>query len=810
MADDDWFTAPPKRRGNPQSLAKARQTRLANHEKEREEERLARVKEIEKKKRARARKIAAAKQAAADQPFRVSTLNNSETLKPEPKPASEPGEKLNKPPPPKIEAAAPPLSSMELAEQRGRLFRHFMENPWFAHAYLFKKRHGAASSPAHRALVFAIWQKGPRANLEAFRGFGKSTLLEETVVLRCGLRLHHNFVIFGSSERRAVERLDAIKTEIILNELVTGAFGPLKGDTWQETKVVLSNGVAIQAVGRDQSLAGIKFRDWRPDGVLVDDLEDIDELRTDADRQQTWHWFLTSLIPSLDNPLSTWVRVLGTRRGSGSLPERLENAGWPGAKFPIETVDDTGARKATWPAKFPLPKIDELRGLYQGDLLTYEQEFMCRATSERARLFSRSTFRYEERRPSWHAVQVMYDPARTKSQTSATTGKAVWSWVGNRLVVWECGGHFFSPDELVHDIIETARRWKPTEVAVEKTGLNEWLMQPLRHEMLKQGILVPLKGVEAPRGKLDFIAALQPLFRAGEVSFAGDPSQFKSLEDQLLSFPRGRIDAPNALAYARSLRPGAPLFDAFAEHHIARDCRAWDDTPLYLAAHSDGHVVAGVLVQRRRGQLAVLADWVIEGSPGEAAGLLATEVALAHGATTNRENLVYGAGADLFKLPLREERVAATGIRWILPPEHFNEWHNLGLVQAIKRLPAPVAMGAEPHKGRVELALALGRTIQGEPEIQISEEASWTLKAFAGGYARATTREGLPDKTAAANIYRVLMEGLESFCGMTGSLAAEAAGREPDPSLPAQPLAYTKGGVPYRSAIPDRGTPRHG
>ena len=691
------------------------------------------------------------------------------------------------------------------AQQRATLFRHFLKNPWWAHSYLFRHRHAEASSPAHKQCIADIWDRDPHRNIEAFRGFGKSTLLEETVILRCGLRLHHNFVIFGASERRAVERLEAVKTEITVNEFIVGAFGSLRGDIWQETKIVLSNGVCVQAIGRDQSLAGIKFRDWRPDGVLVDDLEDVDEIRTDMDRVRTWNWFLKSMIPSLDRPTDSWVRVLGTRRGSGSLPERLEASGWPTSKFPIEAINERGERQATWPAKFPLAKIDELKELYRGDLHTYEQEFMCRATSDRARLFQKERFRYEPSRPSWHAVYVFYDPARTKTAGSATTGKAVWSWVGNRLVVWECAGHFWSPDELVADIVRTTGEYGPVWVGVEKTGLNDWLMQPLRHEMLRQGILIPLLGVEAPRGKLDFIGALQPLFQGGEVIFAGLPQEFKGLEDQLLSFPRGRIDAPNALAYARTLRPGAPVYDNFADGHIARSLAAHHDTPLYLAANTDGSIVAGLLVQRRGNGLAVLADWVREGSPREVVGELAGDVALAHGGTTLTEHPLYGTGSDLFKVPVWQSRVAATEIKWIVPPAHFNEWNNHGLVQAIRSLPQPCGMGGEVSGGRDKLSQMLDQVHGGERSVLISENARWCLRALSGGYARAMGGRGLAEVQAQNGLYRVLMEALESFVGAgINDQAATMSG--PDAGLSAaQPLAYTRSGVAYRSAIPDRG-----
>ena len=695
----------------------------------------------------------------------------------------------------------------EAALIRAQLFRRILNNPWFAHSHLFAHRHSEKSSPAHQAAVLAIWHPDPHLNLEAFRGFGKSTLLEETVLTRCGMRLHHNFVIFGASERRAVERLDAVKTEIVTNELLTGLFGPLKGDIWQETKIVLSNGCAIQAMGRDQSLAGIKFRDWRPDGILVDDLEDPEEQRNDSERAQTWNWFLRSMIPSLDRPMQTWIRVLGTRRGSGSLPERLENAGWRTVKFPIEHLDKDGSRRATWDcSKFSLAKIDELRELYRGDLHTFEQEYMCRASSERAQLFKREQVRYRpELRPSWHGVYVMYDPARTKTQTSATTGKAVWSWVGNKLVVWECGGHFWSPDELIADIIATARHYGPVWLGVEKTGLNEWLMQPLRHAMLKAGILIPLIGVEAPKGKLDFIGGLQPLFSAGEVEFAGLPEQFRVLEDQLQSFPRGRIDAPNALAYARILRPGQVIYDGFSEQNIAT-VEALDDIPLYLAGNADGQVVSAVLVQRRRGDMVVLADWLFEGTPAEVVADLAAEVALAHGGTTLSERAVYGEGSDLYKLPVYEPRLTASEVKWVVPPSHFNEWNNHGLVQAIRGLPASCGLGADPAVGRVRLGAELGHRQGGEAAVLVDERAKWCCRALAGGYARAVGNRGLAAVEAERGVYRTLMEGLESFVGAGAVGAAadrEGAGLAAVPS--SQPLAYTRGGVPYRSVIPARG-----
>lgn len=691
--------------------------------------------------------------------------------------------------------------------QRADVIQRFLRDPWLAHSYIFAHRHTEESCEAHKACVADIWSGDARRNIEAFRGFGKSTLLEETLILKAAMRMFHNILIVGAAEARAIERLAAIKHEILTNETLEATFGQLKSEPWQETRIVLSNGVCIQALGRDQSILGLKYLDWRPDAVLIDDVEPADETRSEAEKLKTWNWFTRALVPSLDSPVNSWIRVLGTRRGALSLSERLETAGWPTSKYPIETVGERGERAATWEAKFPLSKVDDLRAMYRGDLHAYEQEFMCRASSDAARLFKREELRYEQRGRTFEPVWVMYDPARTKGQTSATTGKAVWSWVGNKLLVWECAGHMWTPDEIIDDVIATARKYGPVSVAIEKTGLNDWLMQPLRHAMLREGILLPLVGVEAPRGKLDFIAALQPLITAGELILMGEPSDFASFAEQVHSFPRGRIDAPNALAYARTLRAGQPQYPDFGQRHVDVDSRALDDLPLFLGCNSDGQVVAAQLVQRRGRGLVVLADHLAEGLPGEVVAELAAEVALLHQATTRHTARHYQGGDDLYKLPQSLETVAPTQANWVIPPDHFQAWNNHGLEQAIRRIPARVSMGKPPADGRAAVSRALREESMGVPRLMVSSEATWTLRAMSGGYVRGVGGSGLPNERAQPGIYRVLMEGLESLVGSllvgasadSGEGAPGIAGDAPSP----QPIAYTRGGVAYKSAIPE-------
>ena len=154
------------------------------------------------------------------------------------------------------------------------------------------------------------------------------------------------------------------------------------------------------------------------------------------------------------------------------------------------------------------------------------------------------------------------------------------------------------------------RELRPVEIGFEKNGLDEWALQPLQHEQSRRRQSLPLRAVSAPRGKIDFIGGLHPLFKVGEVEFAKRTAE---LAEQPLGFPRGRIDAPNALAYA--LRPGPAVKRAFdARGHVGEADVVWGK-PVWLPLNAWAGLVTGVLTQYVDGQIAILGDWMVDGEP---------------------------------------------------------------------------------------------------------------------------------------------------------------------------------------------------
>jgi hypothetical protein len=601
----------------------------------------------------------------------------------------------------------------------------------------------------------------------AFREFGKSTIAEEAFIIGACYRLFRNAIITGSTEKRACERLRAIKHEIETNELLDSLFGYQVGKVWNEAEIILNNGTRIIAVGRGQSMRGTKHLHYRPDFGFVDDIEDKEHVTSPEARDETQQWFMDEFLPCFDK--GARIRMNATPLDKDSLPMRIRKwDAWTTRVSPIEHVTPTGERAATWPARYPLEWITDKRKEYEdaGDTEGYAREYMCVAEDPRAKIFTSAMFRVESRVHTWQPTFAMYDPARTTKSTSATTGWCVWSWVSNRLIIWDGGGELWKPDELIDHIFKINDQYNPVEIGIEEDGLNEFILQPLRHAQLQRNTLIPLRAQKAPRGKIGFIEGLQPYFLAGEVSFA---KELPGLVQQFLSFPTGRIDGPNALAYAPRMRPGVVVYENFAAGNVVDDLHVRANTPVWLCLNASQGLTTAVAVQYVEGALHVLEDYVREGDPG---------AVLEHmvGAAT----LEYGA------------------VRLVAGDSHYGRYDHLGLRGAVVKLPAELRHGGSEIDGRNELRELFQRHVRGSPAIRVSTRAHWTLNAFAAGYARAVDKRGVVQEEARDGVYRTLMEGLEAFTALlkVGTLS------DSPPNV-----RMTEGGQRYVSALPGRSAP---
>jgi hypothetical protein len=266
--------------------------------------------------------------------------------------------------------------------------------------------------------------------------------------------------------------------------------------------------------------------------------------------------------------------------------------------------------------------------------------------------------------------------------------------------------------------------------------------------------------------KDSFIRGLQPFFKAGEVEFVNVSAEARG---QLLAFPTGRKDFPNALAYALMLRPGLPVYDGFGRDHV-KDTLIRARSPWWLAVHATVQYTTAVLLQVVDGTVRVHADWIREGPPGE---VLAEVVGAA--------NLESGGVCRVVCPPHDSDRTVDT----------------VGLRVAGRAIQLEMRNGGDVVRGREALRSLLRERRREEPMIQIAHGARWTLNAFAGGYAYAMDKRGQVAREPVDGPYRVLMAGLESFCAAVRMLA------DVDPVDDAKRYAYAADGRRYVTIRPN-------
>ena len=653
--------------------------------------------------------------------------------------------------------------------QREELLRVFNEDRIYAHEVLFAHRHRDVTPEFHRQTLINFYSSHPRVAVEAFRGAAKSTLIEEYVILSCLFREVVFPIFVGNAYGMACERLAAVKQELTNNDGLIELFGDQHGPVWSEGEIVLANGIKIQAIGARQSMRGVKHNEHRPDLAVIDDLEDEEMVATKEAILKNKRWFNGTLRPALD-PKGK-IRMLGTPLHPDALIEQvMKNPDWLTLRFPICYIDENGIEQATWPTRFPMEWVAKLREQYiaDGALTEFEQEYMCRSESAALKPFKPDMIQVAAVRSAYLAKKIIVDPARTVDERrSAQTGYIVESWLGNKLIIHEAFGRFHRPDEIVDTIFKLDEEHSPVEIAVEVDGLEEFLMQPLRNEMLKRGRVLPIVPVRAPKNKDAFITGLQPFYIAREVIHA---KHLPELDAQLLQFPKGRKDILNAEAYALRLRSGRPVYEDFQDAHVAETLELDARRPAFLAMSARPTTTAAALLQLIDGTIRVYQSWVENQTPIECFKNIIDDAAL----------------------------VAGRKVEIIVPMEQFEKYTGTGIPGAARIARAEIKPAAMSVTCEGNLKDYLCRTVRGEPAFLVDMDARWVINALAGGYGRKLNASGVMQSEPEQNEYHIIMEAIEAFIGWYGTLQDT---RDSDPN---RRYNTTADGRTYLTTLPQR------
>lgn len=258
-----------------------------------------------------------------------------------------------------------------------------MSHKMFFSIYLAKYANAYATAP-FQSEIFRLTEdkEAKMVVIVAFRDSAKSTICTTSFPLWSILTGQAKFVIIaGNTRPLARQHLANIKEEVENNELLKNDLGPFKShrDEWGAYALVFPKyGAKIMAVSSEQSVRGLRFKNYRPDLIIADDLEDAESVRTQEGRDKTYRWFKGELLPA--GTRDTRVFVVGNLLHQDSLIVRLQNdiesQIMPGEFRAYPVLDSEG--NPTWPAKYPTIESVEKHRMSINDHIIWEREFMLR------------------------------------------------------------------------------------------------------------------------------------------------------------------------------------------------------------------------------------------------------------------------------------------------------------------------------------------------------------------------------------------------------------------------------------------------
>lgn len=484
---------------------------------------------------------------------------------------------------------------------------------YFGRAYL--PHYFVRESPAFHEELDGIWMDGVLKGMDpmgeadrisrmdgenwavaAPRGHAKSTTFTFKDSLHAALYAYkHYILILSDSTEQAEAFLEDIKTELEDNAQIIEDFGELKGDgTWKTGTIKAANGVKIDAIGSGKKIRGRKNRSWRPDLIVLDDIENDENVATPEQRRKLKSWFDKAVMKAGDT--YTDVMYVGTILHYDSLlAGKLQNPGFRSRKYRAVISDSLHPElweawekiytnlfnedhekdaeeffeankgemlegtEVLWEQKLPYYKLMKMK--VDEGTASFNSELQNDPIDPDNADFNEEWFAfYEDGEADFKDPKFLFvganDPSlgkNAKADTSSIITLALDTQTGYKYVVY-ADIEKRSPDKIIEDVFETDRRLRTEygkgfySFGVEEVQFQYYFKTVMAQKSAERGIYLPIEGIASNSNKMLRIRSLQPEVKNGYIRFQ---QKQKTLLRQMQEFPMGKNDdGPDGLHMA--------------------------------------------------------------------------------------------------------------------------------------------------------------------------------------------------------------------------------------------------------------------
>lgn len=384
------------------------------------------------------------------------------------------------------------------------------------------------------------------------REFAKTTVCTFGYVLHQICFGKRHFIIIGSdTEDLASDITGYVFLELLYNDRLRQDFGELVKGMKAVDDFVTTNGVRVKARGRGQRLRGLKHRQWRPDLVILDDLENDLNVRNPEIVQQILEWITAAVYPAMEANGTLFIVGTILRRRS-ALEVMLTSEEEPYCHFTRRIYRAiTPEGRSLWEAKHPLARL-----LRQKQLMG-TAAFNCEKMNEpvhESGIFRQEWIHYyhpDSLKDKDLRTAVFFDPSLESGATADYKAVLTVGLAPQEMVFYVLDAFIQKTtlEKALHTICCRFQQYQPQIIGVEDNFFQRLLLREFSRLGQEMGLALPIKGVTQRVAKEARISSLSPLLERARIRFIRGHSDQEVLVEQLLYFPSRTIhdDGPDAL-----------------------------------------------------------------------------------------------------------------------------------------------------------------------------------------------------------------------------------------------------------------------
>lgn len=358
-------------------------------------------------------------------------------------------------------------------------------------------------------------------------------------------------VIVKANQTEASKKLREISVEYQTNPWLKTNLIRINEDNGRAFDVIVKDkddreiNVRFEAFGKGAAIRGISYFNKRPHIIIADDLQDLEDSKSETIMDDDWAWFCSDV---LFLGKKTRIFLIGNNLGDKCLIERVAlNAKllkFDFVRIPILNDEGKSNWESYWHTEDILKEREDHRKM--GEISAWMREKMCLSVAPEKQIFKKEYFKYYDPtvlRIGELSVYTCVDVAISQSDRADYTSVCT---IGvnkkNHWFILDIIYGRMNPSEQIDAVFDSVARFRPIAVGIEKVAYQAALEHFLQKEMPVRNIFFVIKPLDSANKKELRIETLQPRFTTGTMWFPSGAGFLTELELELLSFPKGLHD----------------------------------------------------------------------------------------------------------------------------------------------------------------------------------------------------------------------------------------------------------------------------